>query len=81
MKTAKYIPEIDMLDIEYRIGSDLKYRSVCLLMTCSGPRIEIDTAAGAVVEYKVDGRKEYYLSLDCIRELDALFEEMYLEVR
>lgn len=77
----EYLEENEPLDIEYRIGSDLKYRSVCLLMTCGGPRIEIDTAAKAVVVYTADSRKEYYLSLDCIRELDALFEEMYLEVR
>lgn len=80
----EYFEENEPLDVEYRVGclgSDLIFRSVCLLMTCGGPRIEIDTAAGAVVEYTADSRKEYYLSLDCIRELNAMWEEMYMEVR
>lgn len=77
----EFFEENEPLDAEYRIGSDLTFRSVCLLMTCGGPRIEIDTAAGAVVEYTADSRKEYYLSLDCIRELNAMWEEYYMEVR
>ena len=77
----EFFEENEPLDVEYRIGSDLTFRSVCLLMTRGGPRIEIDTAAGAVVEYTADSRKEYYLSLDCIRELNAMWEEMYMEVR
>ena len=77
----KFFEENEPLDVEYHIGSDLTFRSVCLLMTCGGPRIEIDTAAGAVVEYTASSREEYYLSLDCIRELNAMWEEMYMEVR
>lgn len=77
----EYFEENEPLDVEYRIGSDLVFRSVCLLMTCGGPRVEIDTAAGAVVVYTADSRKEYYLSLDCIREINAMWEEMYMEVR
>jgi hypothetical protein len=77
----EFFEENEPLDVEYRIGSDLVFRSVCLLMTCGGPRIEIDTAAGAVVVYTADSRKEYYLSLDCIREINAMVEEYYMEVR
>ncbi|MBO5969171.1 MAG: hypothetical protein J6S14_11820 [Clostridia bacterium] len=77
----EYFEENEPLDVEYRIGSDLTFRSVCLLMTCGGPRIEIDTDAGAVVMYTADSRKEYYLSPDCIREINAIWEEMYMEVR
>lgn len=58
-------------------------------LTSTTPRETVDmltdrigyTAAGAVVVYTADSRKEYYLSLDCIREINAMVEEYYMEVR
>ena len=33
----------DALDIEYRVGSNKDYRSVCIMVTCGGPNVYIDT--------------------------------------
>lgn len=36
--------EDNIYDIEYRIGSDRKFRSVKIMVACGGPNIYIDTA-------------------------------------
>ena len=38
----------NVLDIEYRVGSDRNYRSVRLMVACGGPNIWIDTKASEV---------------------------------
>lgn len=67
----------DVLDIEYRIGSDKKYRSVRLLVAYGGPNIYIDTASGSVELYWWTERASYRLTDDAVKAIDRTFEELF----
>jgi predicted RNA-binding Zn-ribbon protein involved in translation (DUF1610 family) len=67
----------DVLDIEYRIGSDKQYRSVCIMVTCGGPNIYIDTASKNVEFYWWGEKAHYRIDRDVCNEIDNIFEEYY----
>ena len=67
----------DVLDIEYRVGSDKELRSVSLMVACGGPNIYIDTAKKAVLLYWWTDRAEYPISHDVCEEIDAYAEELW----
>lgn len=67
----------DCLDVEYRVGSDKQYRSVCIMVTCGGPNIYIDTASKRVELYWWGDRADYLIDDDTINEIDAWAEEYW----
>lgn len=67
----------DVLDIEYRIGSDRQLRSVQIMVTCGGPNIYIDTASKQVELYWWGDRASYPIDYDTCNEIDSIFEEYY----
>lgn len=67
----------DVLDIEYRVGSNKELRSVSLMVACGGPNIYIDTEKKAVLLYWWTDRAEYPLSYDVCDEIDAWAEELW----
>lgn len=67
----------DIFDIEYRIGSNKEYRSVCVMIACGGPNIYIDTATKNVEFYCWSERASYPLSLEAVNEIDNYFEELF----
>ena len=67
----------DVLDIEYRCGSDRQYKSVCLMVACGGPNIYVDTGSKQVELYWWTDRASYPLRLDVVDAIDADFEEMF----
>lgn len=66
----------DVLDIEYRIGSDKQLRSVQIMVTCGGPNIYIDTASKCVELYWWGDRASYPIDTDVCNEIDCIFEEL-----
>lgn len=67
----------DCLDIEYRCGSDREYRSACIMVSCGGPNIYIDTAEKAVLLYWWTDRARYYLSSDAVDAVDDWAQEYW----
>lgn len=67
----------DVYDIEYRVGSDKQYRSVCLMVACGGPNIYIDTAEKAVLLYWWTDRARYSLLSSTAEAIDEVFEEYF----
>ena len=67
----------DILDIEYRCGSDKELRSVQIMVTCGGPNIYVDTATKSVELYWWGDRASYPISYDAAAELDAWAEEYW----
>lgn len=67
----------DCYDIEYRIGSDKQFRSVCVMVACGGPNIYIDTASKAVELYWWGERASYPINSDVCEEINNYFEELY----
>ena len=67
----------DIYDIEYRIGSDRQYRSVCIMVACGGPNIYIDTRRKAVLLYWWNESAEYPLLSDTCNAIDEYFEELF----
>lgn len=67
----------DILDIEYRCGSDKNYRSVCVMVTCGGPNIYVDTATKQVELYWWGDRASYPISYDAAAALDDWAEEYW----
>ena len=67
----------DCYDIEYRIGSDRRLRSVCIMVACGGPNIYIDTASRAVELYWWGDRASYPIDKDVCDEIDYYFEEIF----
>ena len=67
----------DALDIEYRVGSDKQLRSVCIMVTCGGPNIYIDTATKQVELYWWGDRASYPIDHDVCDEIDNYFEEIF----
>lgn len=67
----------DIMDIEYRCGSDKIYRSVCVMVTCGGPNIYVDTATRQVELYWWGDRASYPISYDAAAALDDWAEEYW----
>jgi len=67
----------DCLDIEYRCDSKKEYRSVCVMVTCGGPNIYIDTASKAVELYWWGDRARYSLLSDTVNAIDDWAEEYW----
>lgn len=67
----------DCLDIEYRCDAQREYRSVCVMVTCGGPNIYIDTAAKAVELYWWSDRASYSLLSDTVDAVDAWAAEYW----
>lgn len=67
----------DAYDIEYRIGSDMEYRSVKIMVAFGGPNIYIDTARRLVTLHWWTDYAEYPISSDAAEELDNVMEELY----
>jgi len=67
----------DVYDIEYRVGSDKQYRSVCLMVACGGPNIYIDTGEKAVLLYWWTDRARYSLLSSTAEAIDEVFEEYF----
>lgn len=67
----------DILDIEYRIGTDKTLRSVQIMVACGGPNIYIDTASRRVELYWWGNSADYPLSSDAVASIDEWAEELY----
>lgn len=67
----------DVFDIEYRIGSDKEYRSVCVMVACGGPNIYINTATKNVELYWWTDEASYPLSYEAVEQIDNYFEELF----
>lgn len=67
----------DILDIEYRCGSDKEYRSCKIMVACGGPNIYIDTASALVKLYWWTEYAEYPLSYDARDAIDEWAEEYW----
>lgn len=67
----------DILDIEYRCGSDREYRSCKIMVTCGGPNIYIDTASAMVKLYWWTEYAEYPLSYEARDAIDEWAEEYW----
>ena len=67
----------DILDIEYRCGSDKEYRSCKIMVACGGPNIYIDTAAALVKLYWWTDYAEYPISYNTRDAIDEWAEEYW----
>lgn len=67
----------DVYDIEYRVGSDKKYRSVKIMIACGGPNIYIDTACAMVKLYWWTDYAEYPISYEARDAIDEWAEEYW----
>lgn len=67
----------DALDIEYRIGSDRKYRSVRLMVACGGPNIFVDTALREVQLHRWSEHASYPVSREACDAIDEDFEMLF----
>jgi len=67
----------DILDIEYRCGSDREYRSCKIMVACGGPNIYIDTAGALVKLYWWTEYAEYPLSYEARDAIDEWAEEYW----
>lgn len=66
----------DVYDVEYRVGSDLKLRSVCVMVACGGPNIYIDTGSRQVELYWWGDRASYSIDYDVCIQVDDYFQEI-----
>lgn len=67
----------DILDIEYRCGSDKEYRSCKIMVACGGPNIYIDTDSALVKLYWWTEYAEYPLSYAARDAVDEWAEEYW----
>lgn len=67
----------NILDAEFRIGSDREYRSIRIMVAYGGPNIFIDTQAGAVQLFWWTDRAEYPIDRDTVNAIDEWAEEWY----
>ena len=65
------------LDVEYRISSDRKYRSVKIQVFMGGPYIYVDTADAMVKLYSWDEYAEYPISDDARNQIDTVMKERF----
>lgn len=71
-----YFDNNEILDIEFRIGSDSQYRSASACIVMGGPSICIDTEIGAVMLYWDSTTCKSILNRNAVHLLDSYFEEM-----
>ncbi len=69
--------EDDIYDIEYRIGSDRKLRSVKIMVAFGGPNIYIDTDTGTVELYWWGERGSAPIDERTVDAIDDYFEELF----
>lgn len=67
----------EALDIEYRIGSDREYRSVCIMIAFGGPNIYVDTGSRKVELYWWNEEGEAFLDGEVVDAIDEFMEELY----
>lgn len=67
----------DVLDIEYRLGSDRKLRSVKLLLAWGGPNIWLDTDTNSVDLYWWGDHAEEGLLPEVCEAINEAFEELF----
>ena len=67
----------DVLDFEYRIGSDRKYRSSRLLIGWGGPNVWIDTQTETLSVYWGSDSATVDLPEEFINALDGALEELW----
>lgn len=67
----------EVFDIEYRIGLDLQYRSVELMIAGGGPSIYIDTQSHSIELYWGTDHVTYPLSYELCDAIDELFSTAY----
>ena len=67
----------DVLDIEYRIGSDREFLSVRLLVAYGGPNIYVDTWSQQVELYWWTDRASFPLSSEVCDQINTDFEELF----
>ena len=67
----------DCYDIEYRIGGNKDYRSVCVTVACGGPNVYVDTGSGDVELYWGGTTARRAMTRDVINAIDEHFEELY----
>lgn len=70
----------DCLDIEYRVSGRFhdSYRSVCVMVTCGGPNIYIDTATKSVELYWWGDRASYPIHYEAADQIDEWAAEMWV---
>lgn len=71
------LEDTDIYDVEYRIGGDGEFRSVCLMVACGGPNIYIDTSTHNVELYWYNERAASWIPSEVCDEINELFEEEY----
>lgn len=67
----------DILDMEYRVGSDREYRSCRIMVAFGGPNIYIDTDSRSVELYWWNERASCFLSSDACDAIDEWMEEYW----
>lgn len=71
----------DVLDVEYRVNSEGKYKGVVLYITLGGPNVWVDTCQGRVNLAWGYDRAEDILSEQAVDMIDDLFSEYYVSVK
>lgn len=71
------LENIEIYDIEYRIGADLEYRSVELMVAGGGPTIYIDTELGGVKLHWGTDEAFYPLTDEANTGIDEMFALNY----
>lgn len=67
----------DVLDIEYRISSQMELRSVQVMVACGGPNIYIDTGERAVQLFWWFDKAEFPLDSGACAEIDEWAEQLF----
>ena len=73
--------EGQILDINYVVDSECKYKAVILLVAWGGPNIYVDTYKGVVDGYWWGTTASWRMKSELIKVLDDYFEEYYECVR
>lgn len=69
--------EGQILDINYVVDSECKYKAVILLVAWGGPNIYVDTYKGSVDGYWWGTTSSWRMRSELIKVLDDYFEEFY----
>lgn len=67
-------------DVEYRIDSGKKYRSVKVMVCCGGPNVFVDTGSRTVKLHWGTTKEELYLPEHVVYQIDAYWSEVYEEM-
>lgn len=66
-----------VLDVEYRVNAERKFKSVRLMVACGGPNIFVDTGAREVQLYWWSDRAACPIDPDTCEAINDCFEELY----